>query len=291
MIIDIAIPFHGDVDLFKLSVCSVLAQSSDSWRLLIINDGHPDRGVDHWVTNLEENRITYVRNEKNLGPSLNYSKCIEMVSGSHCIILGADDILCQDYVEKIIKAINANPGSDFYHPKVNVIDEFGKEYLPLVDKIKRMLFPGNSKIVELSSDRALLALMLGNWMYFPAITWKIDTLRNYGFRPDLNVCQDFWLITQILLSGGKFSVVPEVLFNYRRFSSSDSSLKLLNGVRFAEEKLVYNTISSQTWTSKLRFVSFVAKLHLTSRMHALSLLPTAIFRRKTPKFLLRHLFT
>jgi len=214
-----------------------------------------------------------------------------MITGSYCMILGADDILCQDYVEKIIMAINANPESDFYHPKVKVIDEFGKEYLPLVDKIKKMLHPRSSKILELTADRALLTLMFGNWMYFPAITWKSDTLRNYGFRQDLNVCQDIWLITQILLSGGKFSVVPEVLFKYRRFSSSDSSLKLLNGVRFAEEKLVYNTLASQTWNSKFRYVSFAAKLHLTSRLHALSLLPTAILGRKSPKFLLKHLFT
>ena len=291
MIIDIALPFHGNVQLFKKTVLSVLAQTSDSWRLLILNDAHPDKEVDFWVTKLNDKRIIYQRNENNLGPSLNYSKCVEMISANHCIILGADDIMCEDYVEKMMIAIKSYPNSDFYHPAVKVIDENGNDYLPLVDKVKRILQPKVHKIVEIEANQALIPIMLGNWMYFPAITWKSVTVRKFGFRPDLNVCQDIWLITQILISGGKFAVLPQVLLKYRRFSGSDSSLKLLNGIRFAEEKLIYDALAKQTWNKKMPLVSVAAKLHLTSRLHAMSLLPKAIFTKQNPKTLLKHIIT
>jgi glycosyltransferase involved in cell wall biosynthesis len=291
MILDIALPFHGDVEMFKESVKSVLSQSSSSWRLLIINDAHPDLEVDQWVTDLNDTRIKYIRNARNLGPSLNYTKCVELITGSHCLIFGADDILSQDYVEKMILTISQYPESDFFHPRVAVIDQSGKEYLPIVDKLKKILTPKNAKVLDLNAKEALPVLMTGNWMYFPAITWKLETVRKFGFRPDLNVCQDIWLIAQILISGGKFSLLPETLFMYRRFSGSDSSVKLLNGVRFSEEKLVFNTLASQMLKNQMTLSAFSAKVHLTSRLHALSLLPKAMKKRQNPFPCLRHLLT
>ena len=291
MILDIALPFHGDVKMFKESVQSVLSQSSNSWRLLIINDAHPDLEVDQWITDLKDARIRYIRNTKNLGPSLNYSKCIELVPGSHCLIFGADDILSRDYVEKVILAISLHPNSDFYHPRVAVIDQVGNEYLPIVDKLKKILTPMDSKVLELRAKNVLPTLMTGNWMYFPAITWKVETVRKFGFRSDLNVCQDIWLIAQILLSGGKLSLIPETLFRYRRFSGSDSSVKLLNGVRFAEEKIVFNELAAQMLKSKMFISALSARAHLTSRLHALSLLPRAMKMKQNPIPCLKHLLT
>ena len=291
MILDIAIPFHGDVNLFKESVRSVLSQSSSSWRLLIINDAHPDLEVDQWVNKLNDKRIIYIRNEKNLGPSLNYTKCIELVSGTHCLIFGADDILSWDYVEKMISAISMYPESDFYHPRVQIIDQEGKEYLPTVDKIKKFLTPKYSRVIEMNAQEALPTLMTGNWMYFPAITWNLETIRKFGFRSDLNVCQDLWLISQILILDGKFTLVPQVLFSYRRFSGSDSSVKLLNGIRFAEEKSVFNSIADQLSRKKNKFGAFSAKAHITSRLHALSIVPKAVKKRQNPIPCLIHFFT
>jgi len=291
MILDIAIPFHGDVNLFKESVRSVLSQSSSSWRLLIINDAHPDLEVDQWVNKLNDKRIIYIRNEKNLGPSLNYTKCIELVSGTHCLIFGADDILSWDYVEKMISAISMYPESDFYHPRVQIIDQEGKEYLPTVDKIKKFLTPKYSRVIEMNAQEALPTLMTGNWMYFPAITWNLETIRKFGFRSDLNVCQDLWLISQILILDGKFTLIPQVLFSYRRFSGSDSSVKLLNGIRFAEEKFVFNSIADQLSRKKNKFGAFSAKAHITSRLHALSIVPKAVKKRQNPIPCLIHFFT
>lgn len=290
MILDIAIPFHGDVELFKESVRSVLNQSSGSWRLLIINDAHPDSSVDDWVANLKDERITYIRNEENLGLSLNFTKCLELVPGSHCLIFGADDILCHDYVAEMVDAISRSPESDFYHPQVVVINQEGNQYLPMVDKIKRSLTPNCGANREMTPKKALPTLMTGNWMYFPSITWKLDTIRNFGFRDDLKVCQDIWLIAQILISGGKFTLLPQVLFKYRRFSGSESSVKLLNGIRFKEEKVVFNELATQMLREKFWFAACVARVHLTSRLHALILVPKAVKNLQNPFPYLKHLF-
>ena len=291
MALDIALPFHGDVGLFKEAVKSVLNQDSDEWRLIVINDAHPDFKVDEWIKDLNDPRITYIRNETNLGPSKNYSKCLELIEDEHCMIFGADDILAQNFVSQMLKGIQATPNSEIYHPLVKVIDARGQEYLPQVDRIKRLLMPNANEIKVYSARDVMPSLMTGNWMYFPAIVWKTNSVKKFGFRHDLNVCQDLWLISEIMIAGGELTIVPLELFHYRRFGGSDSSVKLLNGVRFKEEKRAFYGITSKLMAQKMWFSAAAAGLHLTSRLHALSLIPQAIIKRASVKPILTHLFT
>jgi glycosyltransferase involved in cell wall biosynthesis len=217
MILDIAMPFYGDTKLFKESALSVLSQSSPSWRLLILNDAHPDFSIDEWVHTLSDTRITYIRNESNLGPSLNYSRCLELLKGTHCVILGADDLLTTSFVERAVSVIADFPGHALYHPYVDVIDEFGNPYLPLVDRVKQMLTPKVLIPSSVGYQEIMKSILLGNWMYFPSIVWRLKDLKEFGFRKDLNVCQDLWLISEILMAGKRIVVFPERIFKYRRF--------------------------------------------------------------------------
>jgi hypothetical protein len=99
------------------------------------------------------------------------------------------------------------------------------------------------------------------------------------------------LISEILIAGGKITIVPEDLFSYRRFSGSDSSIKLLNGIRFKEEKKAFYGIAKNLSVNKMYFSALAARLHLTSRLHALSLIPQALIKRASIKPILVHLFS
>jgi glycosyltransferase involved in cell wall biosynthesis len=291
MPLDIALPFHGDVGLFKDAVSSVLRQDSVDWRLIIVNDAHPDLDIDAWVKNLKDERIKYFRNEKNLGPSGNYTKCLDLIEAQHCVFFGADDLLEPNYVSRILEAIENSPESDIYHPLVKVIDASSREYLPRVDRTKRYLTPKAKELKQFSANKVMPSLMTGNWMYFPAIVWNTDAVRKFGFRKDLNVCQDIWLISEILISGGTLTTIPEEIFRYRRFAGSDSSIKLLNGVRFKEEKKAFYGIATKLSQKRMWLSAISARLHLTSRLHALSLIPKAIANGVSPKHCLLHLIT
>ncbi len=283
-------PFYGDTKLFKESILSVLGQSSPQWRLLILNDAHPDFSIDEWIHSLSDDRITYIRNESNLGPSLAYSRCLELIEGTHCVILGADDLLMTTFVERAINAIESYPGHAFYHPYVDVIDEMGNSYLPMVDRVKQMLTPKVLKPASFDFDKIMKSILIGNWMYFPAIVWNLEELKEFGFREDLNVCQDLWLIAETLLAGKSILLFPEKIFRYRRFQGSDSSIKLLNGVRFKEEKSVFKELGKHLFQRRYWQNGFYAWLHLTSRAHALSLVPQAIKSRRGLIQLIIHTF-
>lgn len=291
MTIDVLLPFYGDVDLFKISVQSVMDQDSKNWHLYIINDAHPDLSVDTWIANLQSEKISYYRNEINLGPSENYKKCLNHASQPYLVIFGADDVMHSNFISQCEKALNRFPDTTILHPEVHVIDREGVPYLPLVDRIKRSISPKKSENKIINNSKILATLMIGDWMYFPSIVWRTEVLKEFGFNPNLNVCQDLDVIARILLNGGKFQYLPENIFSYRRFKESDSSVKLLNGNRFHEEKIVYRRLSLALKEKGFKFASQMASIHPTSRLHALTILPKAIRSRSALRVCLIHIFT
>ena len=93
MTIDIALPFYGDVDFMKQTVASVLKQTDKNWRLVVVDDGYPDDSLPKWFSDLNDTRITYLRNETNLGANGHFQKCLGLLSAEFCIVMGADDVL------------------------------------------------------------------------------------------------------------------------------------------------------------------------------------------------------
>ena len=57
----------GDPHLLFLTVESVRAQSDGDWRMTVLDDCYPSDVVAPWFDAVRDERITYVRNDVNLG--------------------------------------------------------------------------------------------------------------------------------------------------------------------------------------------------------------------------------
>ena len=55
MIVDIMLPYYGDVALMQAAVRSVIAQSDPDWRLTVVDDGK-EPGVPEWFAALGTTR-------------------------------------------------------------------------------------------------------------------------------------------------------------------------------------------------------------------------------------------
>ena len=53
--------------MMKQAVLSVVGQTNPDWRLIVVDDGYPDDSIPGWFESLKDERITYMRNETNLG--------------------------------------------------------------------------------------------------------------------------------------------------------------------------------------------------------------------------------
>ena len=290
MTIDIALPFYGDVDFMKQTVNSIRNQTDSAWRLVVVDDGYPDDSLPGWFSDLNDSRITYLRNDNNLGANGNFQKCLGLLSADFCIVMGADDVLEPDFVAVVKKTIRDHPDVSMVHPSVTVIDQTNSQILTRSDDVKSKIRNSHIGGTVLFGETLASSLMKGNWMYFPAITWRTKTIQEIGFRPGFKVCQDLGLAMDLIMQGGKMVLIEDEIFRYRRHTGSDSSIKAINGERFVDEKNFFSAMARDLKVIGWNKAARAARIHATSRLHAASLIPACISRGQNPWPLLRHLF-
>lgn len=178
MTIDIALPFYGDVEFMKQAVNSIRNQTDGDWRLVVVDDGYPDASLPGWFSDLNDSRITYLRNENNLGANGNFQKCLGLLKSEFCIVMGADDVLEPNFVAAVHKTIRNFPDVSMIHPRVSVIDEGNIQISTRSDEVKSRLRDAHKSATLLSGEPLASSLMKGNWMYFPSITWKTKTIQD-----------------------------------------------------------------------------------------------------------------
>lgn len=261
--VDILLPYWGDFELLKKAVESVINQTEKDWRLLVFDDHYPSDEAKKYFAKLKDRRVTYYRHEKNLGITKNFNYALASASAPHCVMFGCDDIMLPNYLEIALAKIG---NTDIYQPYVDIIDANDKVYLPLGDRVKRLLRPKKSGIV--SGEKLAVSLCHGNWLYFPSILWKTGTIKKYGFDDTYKIAEDVALELSIIKDGGSMYLDNETTFRYRRFAQSLSSReKAKDGVRFAEEGQVYDHFAKEFEEMGWKKAARAAKLRVTSRLH------------------------
>lgn len=259
--VDVLLPYWGDFKLLVKAVESVLAQTEQNWKMLIVDDCYPSDEATKYFANFPDKRVAYHRHEKNLGLVRNYNYVLSRATSDYCVFMGCDDIMLPTYLETALAKIG---DAGYYQPGVDVIDETDKVYLPIADRMKRFLRP--RKEGTHSGEAVAISLCHGNWSYFPSILWKTATLKRYEFDPDYPNTQDVIAQLNIICDGGSLFVDNAITFQYRRSASSFSS-KAKNGTRFREENEMYNNLakrfSEMGWSKAAR----AARMHITVRLH------------------------
>lgn len=285
-------PFYGSFDHLRKAVESVLDQKDERWTLTVVDDVYPDLAPGEWVRSIGDRRIRYLRNEKNLRPSRNYNKCIELASSEFVVLMGCDDVMLPNYVGRVLELIEQNPGTSLIQPGVSVIDGNGKQSHPLADRVKALYRPRGHGMRVLGGERLATSLLRGNWTYFPSLAWRTETVRRSSFRTDLDVVQDLAMLLEIIKAGGTMVLDDQVVFNYRRHSTSVSAVTGPDGSKFRQERTLFDESASAFTALGWPKAARAARNHITSRMNALSEIPAAIRARNVAgrRTLTQHVF-
>ncbi|WP_405017842.1 glycosyltransferase [Kitasatospora sp. NBC_00070] len=274
--LDVLLPYYGDVALMQAAVHSVLAQTDPDWRLTVVDDG-TEPGVPEWFAELDDPRVSYQRNEQNLGVTGNYRKCLGLAEYEYLVFMGTDDIMLPNYVATVRAALAAHPGAAMVQPGVEVIDSTGKPSHTLADEAKRRIYaPKDQGRILMGGEELAVSLLRGNWLYFPAICWRTEAIRKTGFRDNLEIIQDLALVIDLLQAGEQMIVDDTRCFQYRRHTVSISSKSAYSGTRFTEARRYFldvaDRLDEQGWTRAAK----ASRLHLSARIHALTLVPGAL---------------
>ena len=251
------IPAYGPSPFLSEAIGSVLDAADDAIRVTVVDDGTPGEDVRR-VADGFGSRLEYLRLPTNRGVAASV--------GDYTVLMGSDDVMEPWYFDEIRSLADQYDRPAMILPKVTVIDSAGLPVTPLADRVKGWLSPrGGRQLLE--GEALATRLLLGDWLYFPAIAWRTDVLQRHPFRPDLDTALDLDLLLRVVFAGERLAWSPRRSFRYRRHDSSASSVTALEGARFEEENDVYRWSAEEARARGWRVARRAAQLHPTSRLH------------------------
>jgi hypothetical protein len=195
-------------------------------------------------------------------------------------------------VGRVREIIATNGDADVIQPGVEVIDETGTTVRPVADRVKDRYRPRGRGIRRLSGEPLATGLLRGNWTYFPSLVWRTELLRASHFRIDLDVVQDLAKLFELATEGAVMVVDDDVVFQYRRHSTSVSAVTGPDGSKYQQEAIFFDHATERCRELGWRGAALAASRHVSSRLHAATELPAAVRAgdRAGQRVLLRHIF-
>lgn len=120
-LLTIAIPCYERKEYFLFALESALNQTMQC--KIIVVDNHSSH--DYFEKACKEKKVTYYRNEKNLGLFPNYNMCYYLADTEYVKILDDDDLLLPTYVESFLNAVRQHPDIDVFYTDYSIISSKG----------------------------------------------------------------------------------------------------------------------------------------------------------------------
>ncbi len=266
----IIIPAYGESPFLSETLNSVSNLNNlKKVKVTVVDDGTTGDHIKVLVDSFKPFDIEYKKNDKNLGISENFQKCMGMSQGIFTLLLGSDDKILPDAVEILEEEIFQNPQVDIIQFRTRIINSQGIVCNPFVDKVK-IFFTPSKVFSEPIRDRKLLrSLLIGNWTYFPAIAWKTKLNEKLNWNLSFKHAIDLALICDLAANGASMKVTRKIGIQYRRHSASESSKLALTTIRVTEELYVHKTILKYLDSRKDIPIKILAEIAFSVRMHSL----------------------
>jgi glycosyltransferase involved in cell wall biosynthesis len=117
--------FNGEKYLEE-AVDSILAQTYQDFELIISDNASTDKTQKICQDYTDrDSRISYYRNEKNLGAPKNYNRVFKLSSGKYFKWAAYDDVLAPEYLKKCVNVLDDDSSIILCHSRTGHIDEHG----------------------------------------------------------------------------------------------------------------------------------------------------------------------
>lgn len=106
--ISVIMPVHNGEKYLREAVESILTQTFSDFELIVVDDGSTDSTADI-IKSISDDRIVYLKNDRNIGISDTLNKGILSSRGKYIARMDADDISLPSRLEKQIDYMKQNP--------------------------------------------------------------------------------------------------------------------------------------------------------------------------------------
>jgi len=211
--VSVCIPTYNRVHFLIYSVNSVLSQTYKDFELIICDDGSTDKTAEV-VSQWNDQRIRYIKQDKNIGRSKNMRSGFEVSSGTYFIKFDDDDALTPEFLEKTVAVLEAEPSVDFVCTNHWIINQNGDRDESATsensakwgkDKLKQGVIPD-----LMTETFRYQSLQVGSTLFRRGCLEEVDYM-----RPEADGCEDFDLLVRLAIAGKQGYFLPEFLMEYR----------------------------------------------------------------------------
>jgi glycosyltransferase involved in cell wall biosynthesis len=212
--VSVLIPAYNYANFLDETIQSALGQTYTDFELLIVDNCSTDNTAEVVGKYLSDKRVSYHRNERNLGLVGNWNRCLELAKGEYIKFLCADDKFDSTILEKYVPVMDSDPGISLITCDKQAFGAKSHETITPVTHKQ----PGHKSVLD---------MLLANycWIGEPtSVMFRRRDLKVGRFSNDYiqYVDWEFWIR---LLAIGDCYVVPEKLA-YVRFHPRTNSKQL-----------------------------------------------------------------
>jgi hypothetical protein len=202
--VSVLMPCFNHGVYIREAIESVAAQTVSDWEIVVVDDGSTDAATVDTLRRLEAPRVTVLRTE-NRGLPAARNLAASRASGSVFCALDADDRLDAAWFERGLAELDARPELAFVS---HWLQTFGDEAW--------VWTPKSCDLPALLARNTVNGAALVRREAFEAVGGYDESMRDG--------CEDwdFWL--RLVERGFQGTIIPEVLFDYRRSATSMSRL-------------------------------------------------------------------
>lgn len=125
--VSVGVPVYNGENYLAEAIESILAQSFTNFELIICDNASTDKTAEICETYASrDNRISYFRNERNLGAIPNFNRTVTLSSGEYFKWVAHDDVLVRGYLERCLAALEGNPNAALCQSLIQCIDANGE---------------------------------------------------------------------------------------------------------------------------------------------------------------------
>jgi len=251
-------------EYLRAAIESILAQTFSDFELIVLDDCPEDPREDV-VKSYRDGRISYARNERNLGITRSRNRLLDMAKGEYIAVFDHDDVSRPARLERQVAYLDS-------HPDVGVVGCWVGE----VGEDRTTRYPEDDADIR-------VGLMWDCPVAHSASMIRKSVLDGSGIRYEeyFSPAEDYGLWCR-LLAVTKFHNIPEVLFDYRSHAGNTSKTQadrmLAGGYRV---RAMNKTVNAQLWNEyELRAVR-------TWRVRLFGFIPFLNIRQENRKTLVR----
>lgn len=230
--ISVVMPVYNGEKYLKEAIDSIQNQTFSDFELIIINDCSTD-GTESIIMSYKDNRIVYIKNEKNLGVAKSLNKGFDIAKGEYIVRMDADDISFPYRFKKQIEYMDSNP-------KVGVC---GGALIIFGDEEEK-------KYVYSKHDAEIRVDMIFSPAFaHPAVMIRNSILQKYNLRynPEFEKAEDYKMWYDIL-SVSEGHNLQECILKYRHHNKqvSNTCVEEQNIAMEKMRRLMYGTLNLHT---------------------------------------------